>query len=77
MNFPFGILAISGRWFLDFLAYLGKLGALSGQLVESIKLGAIRGRLMLQQIVTIGYGSQAVVIVTGAYRSRFHRAVLL
>jgi phospholipid/cholesterol/gamma-HCH transport system permease protein len=67
MNFPFGILSISGRWFLDFLAYLGELGALTGELVESIKLGAVRGRLMLQQIVTIGYGSQAVVIVTGAF----------
>jgi phospholipid/cholesterol/gamma-HCH transport system permease protein len=67
MNFPFGILSISGRWFLDFLAYLGELGALMGELLESIKLGAVRGRLMLQQIVTIGYGSQAVVIVTGAF----------
>jgi phospholipid/cholesterol/gamma-HCH transport system permease protein len=67
MNFPFGILSLSGRWFLDFLAYLGELGVLASELVESIKLGAVRGRLMLQQIVTIGYGSQAVVIVTGAF----------
>jgi len=67
MNFPFGLLAVPGRWFLDFLSYLGQLGTLISELWESLTRGSLRVRLMLEQIVTIGYGSQAVVIVTGAF----------
>ncbi len=61
------LLALPGRAFLALLRYLGELG----MLVYEVCLGAIttspRLRLLAQQIVTIGYGSQTVVIVTGAF----------
>ncbi|MEN3942167.1 ABC transporter permease [Prosthecobacter sp. SYSU 5D2] len=62
-----GILALPGRSFLNFLAYLGQLGVLLRELWDSVTKGTWRLRLMAEQIVTIGFGSQAVVIVTGAF----------
>lgn len=62
-----GILGLPGRAFLSFLGYLGQLGVLLGELWEALTQGRLRLRLMAQQIVGIGYGSQAVVVVTGAF----------
>lgn len=62
-----GILGLPGRAFLSFLGYLGQLGVLLGELWEALTKGSLRVRLMAQQIVSIGYGSQAVVVVTGAF----------
>jgi phospholipid/cholesterol/gamma-HCH transport system permease protein len=67
MDALFGFLALPGRAFLNFLAYLGQLGALVGELWESLTKGTLRLRLMAEQMVMIGYGSQAVVLVTGAF----------
>lgn len=61
------ILRLPGRVFLDFLHYMGQLAALLGELAYALRTGVWRLRLVAQQIVAIGYGSQAVVIVTGAF----------
>ena len=59
--------AVIGRPFLNFVTYLGKLGLLVGMVLESILKGRMRHRLMFEQIVEIGYRSQPVVVVTGAF----------
>ena len=61
------LLALPGRGFLRYLTYLGQLGFLVGELWNSLRKGRIRVRQVAQQIVTIGYGSQTVVVVTGAF----------
>lgn len=59
--------ALLGRPFTGFLTYLGELALLVGSIGESFRHGKPRIRMMLQQIVEIGYRSQPVVIVTGAF----------
>lgn len=61
------MIAWLGRSFLRFLRYLGELGMLVGQIAETFVNGKPRIRLMLQQLAEIGYRSQPVVIVTGAF----------
>jgi phospholipid/cholesterol/gamma-HCH transport system permease protein len=61
------LLRLPGRLFLDFLHYLGQLAALMADLAYAARTGIKRMRLVAQQIVAIGYGSQTVVIVTGAF----------
>lgn len=56
-----------GRPFVGFVTYLGKLGLLVGMVAESIARGKRRHRLMWEQIAEIGYRSQPVVMVTGAF----------
>ena len=56
-----------GRLVLDFLAYLGELAGLVGQIAESLAVGPKRWRQFINQIAEIGYRSQPVVIVTGAF----------
>ncbi len=58
---------LPGRIFLEFLHYLGQLAALVGDLSYAVRSGILRLRLVARQIVEIGYGSQTVVIVTGAF----------
>lgn len=60
-------LAFTGRIWMGFLSYLGQLAALAAELVHALGLGRWRPRLTLQQIASVGYGSQLVVIVTGAF----------
>jgi phospholipid/cholesterol/gamma-HCH transport system permease protein len=50
-----------------FCLYLGQLAFLIGETFTSIFAGRIRWRLVLRQIVEIGFGSQAVVIITGIF----------
>jgi len=64
---PRGPITSLGRATLNFVAYFGQLGTLVAEAVESLLSTRLRFRLMLQQIVTIGFGSQVVVIVTGAF----------
>lgn len=64
---PNGILALPGHLALRSVRYLGQLGLLMLELATSIFKGVFRFRLMAEQLVTIGYGSQVVVIVTGAF----------
>jgi phospholipid/cholesterol/gamma-HCH transport system permease protein len=52
---------------LGFLDYLGQLAELALKIAESLALGKKRWRLFFQQIVEIGFNSQPVVIVTGAF----------
>lgn len=49
------------------LGYIGELGSLIGQIAESLVRGKWRVRLILRQIAEIGFRSQPVVIVTGAF----------
>jgi phospholipid/cholesterol/gamma-HCH transport system permease protein len=67
MNARFGLLGLPGRALLNFLAYLGQLGQLVADLGHSVFRSSLRLRLMAEQLVAIGYGSQAVVVVTGAF----------
>ena len=52
---------------MNFLTWLGEVGALLWETLGFIFRGRIRPRLVAQQIVNIGFGSQTVVIVTGAF----------
>jgi len=64
---PNGWLALPGRLLIHFIRYLGQLGFLVSEIVNSFLLDKLRLKLVAQQIVSIGYGSQIVVIVTGAF----------
>ena len=61
------LLRALGRPVLGFLDYLGQLAGLALKIAESLTLGKKRWRLFFQQIVEIGFNSQPVVIVTGAF----------
>ena len=56
-----------GEGMFLFLQFLGELTRLAAGVVESIVKGKLRWRLVGRQIVAIGFGSQLVVIVTGAF----------
>jgi len=60
-------LRLMGRLALGFLTYLGELASLVGQVCESICRGRRRWREFFEQVAEIGYRSQPVVIVTGAF----------
>ena len=60
-------LRLPGRLFLDLLHYLGQLAALMVDLFYSVRMSFRRAWLIAKQLVAIGYGSQTVVIVTGAF----------
>lgn len=61
------ILRLPGRAFLNFLSYMGQLAGLLADLGGAVRTGVWRMRLVARQIVAIGYGSQVVVVVTGAF----------
>jgi phospholipid/cholesterol/gamma-HCH transport system permease protein len=48
-------------------AFLGQVAILAGETILSIARGRIRFRLVIQQIAEIGFRSQLVVVVTGAF----------
>jgi phospholipid/cholesterol/gamma-HCH transport system permease protein len=56
-----------GRLVLGFFEYLGELSRLIGQICESLLRGQRRWRQFFDQIAEIGYRSQPVVIITGAF----------
>ncbi len=58
---------ILGRVFLNFVRYLGEVASLTGEVFSSIFRQGIRAGLAGRQIVDIGFGSQPVVVVTGAF----------
>src|SRR5688500_14559645 len=60
-------LRLPGRAFLNFLTYMGQLMALLLDLGGAVRTGVWRMKLVAHQIVSIGFGSQVVVIVTGAF----------
>ncbi len=61
------ILRAIGRPVLGLLDYLGEVASLGGQVFESLLYGRKRWRQLLAQIVEIGFNSQPVVIITGAF----------
>lgn len=61
------ILRLPGRYFIAFLHYMGQLADLIAELAHAARTGVWRLKLVAHQIVAIGYGSQVVVIVTGAF----------
>lgn len=56
-----------GSLCLWFLGYLGQLVNLTRECLTALFKGKIRFRLVGSQIVSIGFGSQLVIIVTGAF----------
>ena len=56
-----------GRLALSFFRYLGELAGLIGQVSESLLRGRKRWRQVVDQIAEIGYRSQLVVVITGAF----------
>jgi len=61
------LLSAIGAGFLAFVVYLGQVTELAAETFRSIFAGRIRFGLVLRQISHIGFGSQMVVIVTGAF----------
>lgn len=61
------VFSFFSRLVSGFLITLGQLALLTWETLVSIACGRIRVRLTLQQIAEIGFGSQLVVIVTGAF----------
>jgi phospholipid/cholesterol/gamma-HCH transport system permease protein len=62
-----GFFQLLGGLVTGFLQYLGEVSMLIGGITESLVKGKIRWRLVLEQVVEIGYRSQPVVMVTGAF----------
>ena len=56
-----------GRLALGFFRYRGELAGLIGQVSESLLRGRKRWRQVVDQIAEIGYRSQLVVVITGAF----------
>jgi len=56
-----------GRAALSLLQYLGELAALAYETGVSLVVAPIRWRLLMRQIVEVGWRSQMVVLVTGAF----------
>jgi phospholipid/cholesterol/gamma-HCH transport system permease protein len=50
-----------------FCTYLGQTAFLAAETFSSVFAGRIRWRLVVNQVNEIGFGSQAVVIITGAF----------
>ena len=61
------ILAALGRQPVTFSRYLGALAMLVKETISSMIVAPIRWRLTLRQIAEMGYRSQLVVMVTGAF----------
>jgi phospholipid/cholesterol/gamma-HCH transport system permease protein len=61
------MLTTLGRNALSILEYLGELAVLVYDTCVSIVVAPIRWRLLLRQIVEVGWRSQMVVLVTGAF----------
>ncbi len=60
-------LALLGRVFLGVLSSLGQIAALMAELGRGLRSGVWRLKLVAREIVAIGFGSQLVVVVTGAF----------
>lgn len=61
------IITFLGELFINFLNYLGETALLASETLLSICTGRIRPKLVIQQICEIGYRTQTVVLVTGAF----------
>ena len=61
------MIASLGRAFLATSNYLGGVTVLALDTVKAVFISPVRWRLTIQQILDVGYRSQPVVIVTGAF----------
>jgi phospholipid/cholesterol/gamma-HCH transport system permease protein len=61
------MLAFLGRSVLSTLSYYGQVALLARDTVGSLGTSGVRWRLMLRQVVEMGFRSQLVVTVTGAF----------
>ncbi len=61
------IIRLPGRWGIALVRYLGQLGDLVKEIAISIFVGKIRIKLVAEQIVKIGFGTQPVIVITGAF----------
>ena len=61
------IIEMTGSLVTRFLRHMGEVVLLMVETVKALFLGRVRWRLVGQQVVAIGFGSQLVVIVTGAF----------
>jgi len=61
------LIEMTGALMTRFLRYQGEVARLAIETVKALFLGRIRWRLVGQQVVAIGFGSQGVVVVTGAF----------
>jgi len=61
------MLSAIGRLLLAFLDYLGELFTLTIKIIESLIRGKKRYGILVNQVVEIGFSSQPVVIITGAF----------
>lgn len=56
-----------GEIVLRLLRYVGQIAFLMGETFESVRVAPLRWRLLLNQVAEIGFRSQLVVVVTGAF----------
>jgi phospholipid/cholesterol/gamma-HCH transport system permease protein len=61
------LLTFLGKTYGEFAVYLAKLAGLAREVTQSLVRHRIRWGLVFQQVASIGFGSQLVVIVTGAF----------
>ncbi len=61
------MISFAANAWLGFCAYLGQVAQLAWETLGSVLRGRIRIMLTLRQISQIGFGTQMVVIVTGAF----------
>ncbi|MDB6079632.1 MAG: transporter permease [Akkermansiaceae bacterium] len=64
---PVVLFELLGRGFLGFFTFLGEIGLLFRDVLESLVRGKIRWRLVMEQIAEMGFRSQPVVMITGAF----------
>lgn len=62
-----GLVRFLGAWMIQFAQTAGKVGFLALETLASPVEGKIRFGLIGQQLVRIGFGSQFVVVMTGAF----------
>ena len=62
-----GFLLMLGRPVMDMIRYLGELAQLVLDVLLSVFRHPVRWKLVMFQLVSIGFGSQLQVIVTGAF----------
>ncbi len=61
------LIASLGRTVLGLLRYLGGIALLAFDTLRALFISRVRWRLVLQQILDVGYKSQPVVIITGMF----------
>lgn len=62
-----GFLLMLGRPVMELIRYLGELAQLVADVLSSVFRQPVRWRLVVYQLVSIGFGSQLQVVVTGAF----------